>query len=236
MLHVRLSLEAHFPAGIPVVFPGWQPTRNSSTRSPAWDFGSLLHGVFRPGWARYPRGITPGLRTSGRSPRQAVPRLARSTPRGRSGSAAGGAAGAWSPPPTSRRRLSSADVPAASSFASENSRPGARGDPGVGSTKRAIWYARSSPFSLTPPRSTLVTGKRQRSRLGLTWRVPRPKHNQESWRALTAQKVEVILWQDARVEQMQIVDYCVARDFEITDIGAWVIPTIRICSSSKIVK
>ena len=50
MLHVRLSLEAHFPAGIPVVFPGWQPTRNSSTRSPAWDFGSLLHGVFRRGF------------------------------------------------------------------------------------------------------------------------------------------------------------------------------------------
>jgi len=50
MLHVRLSLEAHFPAGIPVVFPGWQPTRNSSTRSPAWDFGSLLRGVFRRGF------------------------------------------------------------------------------------------------------------------------------------------------------------------------------------------
>ncbi|KAG2584204.1 hypothetical protein PVAP13_6KG281906 [Panicum virgatum] len=30
--------------------------------------------------------------------------------------------------------FSSAGVPAASSFASENSRPGARGDPGVGST------------------------------------------------------------------------------------------------------
>ena len=41
----------------------------------------------------------------------------------------------------------------------ENSRPGPRGDPGVGSTEQAIWYARSSPFSLTPPRSTLVTGK-----------------------------------------------------------------------------
>jgi hypothetical protein len=45
---VRASLEAHFPAGIPVVSPGRQPTRKFSARSPACIFGSPLHGGLWP--------------------------------------------------------------------------------------------------------------------------------------------------------------------------------------------
>ena len=42
------SLEAHFPAGIPVVSPGRQPTRKFSARSLVCIFGSPLHGGLRP--------------------------------------------------------------------------------------------------------------------------------------------------------------------------------------------
>ena len=91
-------MATRFPAGFPAFSPGTKPTRKLSTGHKTSAFGSLLGRGLRPVRANFPRGIAPGLKTSGRAPPSRLPEDP-------DDAAAAAAAACRSPPPTSPLQL-----------------------------------------------------------------------------------------------------------------------------------